>query len=80
MTANTCCSLPPHDGVALEKAVERLLTESGLRDRLAAAARTRALASFDQHRVANASLSTYAAVLAGSRGIGRHRRGDSDLR
>ena len=72
--------VPPHDGVALEKAVERLLTESGLRERLAAAARTRALAAFDQHRVANASLSTYAAVLAGSRGLGRHRRGDSDLR
>ena len=72
--------VPPHDGVALEKAVERLLTESGLRDRLAAAARTRALAAFDQHRVANASLSTYAAVLAGSRRLGRHRRGDSGHR
>lgn len=54
----------PRDVVALERAIERLLSEAGLRGRLASAARARARAEFDQRRVAEASLSTYAAVMA----------------
>ena len=50
---------PPHDGVALTRAVERLLADPDLRSRLGAAARQRALAAFDQREVARVSLETY---------------------
>jgi glycosyltransferase involved in cell wall biosynthesis len=54
--------VPPADDTALTAAVSRLLTEAPLRERLGAAARNRALACFDQRRVAEMSLATYAAI------------------
>lgn len=54
--------VPPGDAVALAAAIDRMLTEPGLRDRLAAAGRERALAEFDQRRVAQVSIDTYRAV------------------
>ena len=42
----------------------RLVDDTALRLRLAGAARQRALAAFDQRRVAQISLETYAAVAA----------------
>ncbi|WP_354638993.1 glycosyltransferase [Kitasatospora camelliae] len=59
---------PPGDARALTGALDRLLTEPDLRDRLGAAARRRALAAFDQRAVARISVETYAAV-ARSRGL-----------
>ncbi|MEU6232830.1 glycosyltransferase [Kitasatospora sp. NPDC047058] len=53
---------PPGDARALTAALDRLLTEPGLRERLGAAARRRAAAHFDQRAVAGVSLETYAAV------------------
>ncbi|MGW4894920.1 glycosyltransferase [Kitasatospora sp. NPDC004240] len=53
---------PPGDARALTCALDRLLTEPGLRERLGAAARQRAVAHFDQRAVARISLETYAAV------------------
>ena len=54
--------VPPADGAALTGAIERLLDDAGLRQRLGASARRRALAEFDQVAVAAMSLQTYAAV------------------
>ncbi|MGW0662207.1 glycosyltransferase [Streptodolium elevatio] len=54
--------VPPGDDVALAAAIARMLTEPELRARLAAAARERALAEFDQRRVAQVSVDTYRAV------------------
>jgi glycosyltransferase involved in cell wall biosynthesis len=51
--------VPAHDAAALTDAIERLLLDSSLRERLAGAARQRALAEFDQRAVARASLHTY---------------------
>lgn len=53
---------PSGDARALTSALDRLLTEPGLRERLGAAARRRAGAAFDQRAVAAVSLATYAAV------------------
>ena len=53
---------PPGDARALTAALDRLLTEPGLRARLGAAARRRAVEHFDQRAVARVSLETYAAV------------------
>lgn len=55
---------PPRDPAALTAALTRLLDDPALRERLGAAARERALTSFDQRAVAAASLRTYAAVAA----------------
>jgi len=54
--------VPPHDGTALARAVGALLGDPELRARLGDAARRRALAEFDQRRVARVSLDTYAEV------------------
>jgi glycosyltransferase involved in cell wall biosynthesis len=54
--------VPAGDAAALTMAVERLLDDGSLRQRLGAAARRRALAEFDQVAVAALSLETYAAV------------------
>jgi glycosyltransferase involved in cell wall biosynthesis len=54
--------VPPGDAHALTQAVRRLIDDPDLRARLGAAARARALAEFDQVRVAAISLETYAAV------------------
>ena len=61
--------VPAGDAGALTAAVERLLDDPALRQRLGAAARERALAEFDQVRVAAVSLETYAAV-ARRKGLG----------
>ena len=67
----------PKSSGALADGIERLIDDPGLRALLGSAARRRALVEFDQRRVANASLSTYAAVVAGKGGIRRRRRGDA---
>lgn len=54
--------VPAGDTAALTDAVRRLLDDADLRSRLGTAARARALAEFDQVRVAGISLETYAAV------------------
>lgn len=53
---------PPRDTPALTAALRRLLDDDGLRRRLGAAARERAVAEFDQRAVARASLRSYLAV------------------
>jgi glycosyltransferase involved in cell wall biosynthesis len=53
------------DPVALADAANRLLREPGLRDRLAEAARARAVAEFDHRVMAERSLQIYRQVLAG---------------
>ncbi len=59
----------PRDAAALTHCVQQLLDDAGLRERLAANARDRALSTFDQRRIALTSLETYAAV-ARRRGLG----------
>ena len=54
--------VPARDACALTDAVRRLIDDPGLRSRLGAAARVRAVAEFDQVRVAAFSLQTYAAI------------------
>jgi glycosyltransferase involved in cell wall biosynthesis len=61
--------VPPRDPAAVTAAVSRLLDDPGLRARLGAAARARALADFDQVEVAAASLTAYARV-ASARSLG----------
>ena len=56
--------VPPRDSGQLTEAVARLVDDTALRQRLAGAARQRALEAFDQRRVAQISLETYAAVAA----------------
>ncbi|HEX7134179.1 MAG TPA: glycosyltransferase family 4 protein [Iamia sp.] len=51
--------VPPQDPVALAAALRELVADPGLRARLGAAARERALTTFDQRAVATASLETY---------------------
>ena len=53
---------PAGDARALTAALDRLLGEPGLRDRLGGAASRRAAEHFDQRAVARVSLETYAAV------------------
>lgn len=54
----------PQNGDALAAGIRRLLDEPELRKRLGSAALARAHAEFDQRRVAQVSLETYASVLA----------------
>jgi glycosyltransferase involved in cell wall biosynthesis len=54
--------VPPHDATSLTSAIERVLLDAQLRERMGRAARKRALAEFDQRAVTRASLETYAAV------------------
>jgi glycosyltransferase involved in cell wall biosynthesis len=60
--------VPPRDPAALGAAIEELTEDADLRARLGRAAATRARAEFDQRRVAQVSLDTYARVLARRRG------------
>jgi glycosyltransferase involved in cell wall biosynthesis len=60
--------VPPRDPAALGAAIEELTEDADLRARLGRAAATRARAEFDQRRVAQVSLDTYAQVLARRRG------------
>lgn len=52
----------PQDSTALTHGIQRLLNEPGLRSRLGDAAHRRALAEFDQRKVAQESLNAYAIV------------------
>jgi glycosyltransferase involved in cell wall biosynthesis len=54
--------VPPRDAGALTMAVQRLIDDADLRQRLGAAAQERARAAFDQQGIAAASLATYAQV------------------
>jgi glycosyltransferase involved in cell wall biosynthesis len=54
--------VPARDQTALEDAIGRLCEDPALRRRLGAAAASRAMTEFDQRRVAQASLRTYAEV------------------
>jgi glycosyltransferase involved in cell wall biosynthesis len=62
----TGLTVPVNDPVALADAANRLLTEPGLRDRLAAGARARAIREFDHRTMAQRSLAIYRGVLAGA--------------
>jgi rhamnosyl/mannosyltransferase len=56
-------TVPVNDPAALAAAARRLLTETGLRERLAAAAKREAVTRFDHHIMAERSLALYRAVL-----------------
>lgn len=60
----TGLTVPVDDPVALADAANRLLTEPGLRDRLADAARKRAVQEFDHRVMARRSLDLYGEILA----------------
>ena len=70
----TGLTVPVDDPVALADAANRLLTEPGLRDRLAAAARQRAIQEFDHRVMAERSLAIYRQLLTGSPAIHVARR------
>jgi len=61
----TGLTVPMNDAVALADAAKRLLVEPGLRDRLASAARVRAVQEFDHRVMAKRSLNVYRNVLSG---------------
>jgi glycosyltransferase involved in cell wall biosynthesis len=61
--------VPAGDADALAAAVERLVADPDLRERLGSAARRKALREFDQRAVARASRRTYESVARG-RGLG----------
>ncbi len=61
----TGLTVPVDDPAALADAANRLLAEPGLRRRLAAAARERAIREFDHRAMADRSLAIYRRVLAG---------------
>jgi rhamnosyl/mannosyltransferase len=68
----TGLTVPVDDPAALAAAARRLLEEPGLRDRLAAGARARAIAEFQSEVMGRRSLNIYSAALAGARrGLGR---------
>jgi rhamnosyl/mannosyltransferase len=60
----TGLTVPVDDPAALAAAARRLIAEPGLRDRLAASARARAVAEFDHRVMARRSLAIYDHVLA----------------
>ena len=62
----TGLTVPVDDPAALAAAARRLRAEPGLRDRLAAAARARAVAEFDHRVMARRSLALYEHVLNGA--------------
>jgi glycosyltransferase involved in cell wall biosynthesis len=64
----TGLTVPVDDPEALAAAAVRLLTEPGLRDRLAAAAQARAIREFDHRTMAARCLAIYRGVLAGEPG------------
>lgn len=61
----TGLTVPVDDPVALADAANRLVTEPGLRDRLAASARARAVREFDHRVMAARSLAVYRRVIDG---------------
>jgi len=66
--------VPVRDGLALAIAIEKLVTDPALRQRMGQRSRERALAEWSRAHVAEATLQVYAAQL------GRHPRGRSALR
>jgi rhamnosyl/mannosyltransferase len=60
----TGLTVPVNDPAAFAAAARRLLDEPGLRDRLAAGARARAIAEFQSEVMGRKALALYAAVLA----------------
>jgi len=51
--------VPPRDAVALADAIERLVRDAGLRERLAAAAREKAVAEYDERLVVARTMAVY---------------------
>jgi rhamnosyl/mannosyltransferase len=68
----TGLTVPRDDPLALAAAAQRLLTEPGLRSRLAAAARRRAALEFDHRVMAERSIAIYRDVLHRPDGLARH--------
>jgi rhamnosyl/mannosyltransferase len=68
----TGLTVPVDHPAALASAANRLLTEPGLRDRLAAAARERAMREFDHRTMAQRSMAIYRRVLAGEPNPSNH--------
>ena len=64
----TGLTVPVDDPAAFAAAARRLLEEPGLRDRLAAGARARAIAEFQCEAMGRRSLALYSATLAAARG------------
>jgi rhamnosyl/mannosyltransferase len=62
----TGLTVPVNDPEAFAQAAHRLVTEPGLRDRLASAARRRAIQEFDHGVMAERSIAIYRHVLTGS--------------
>jgi rhamnosyl/mannosyltransferase len=60
----TGLTVPVNDPAAFAAAARRLLDEPGLRDRLAAGARARAISEFQYEATARRSIALYSAVLA----------------
>ena len=70
----TGLTVPVDDPAAFAAAARRLLDEPGLRDRLAAGARARAIAEFQCEAMGRRSLALYSATLAAARwGLGARR-------
>ena len=63
----TGLTVPVDDPAAFAAAARRLLEEPGLRDRLAAGARARAIAEFQSEAMGRRSLALYSAMLAAAR-------------
>ncbi len=63
----TGLTVPVDDPTAFAAAARRLLEEPGLRDRLAAGARARAIAEFQSEAMGRRSLALYSAMLAAAR-------------
>jgi glycosyltransferase involved in cell wall biosynthesis len=57
--------VPPRDPARLAAAIERLVKDPGLRDRMGAAARERVLERFDERRVMDLIVSSYRSLLSG---------------
>jgi rhamnosyl/mannosyltransferase len=64
-------TVPVRDGAALASASRRLLEEPGLRERLAAGARERAVAEFDHDVMARRLLQAYRQAINGSQKVVR---------
>jgi ribosomal protein S18 acetylase RimI-like enzyme len=56
--------VPPHDAERLAEAIERLVLDRALRERLGTAARARAIERFDEERVKQALVDSYRSLLA----------------
>lgn len=55
--------VPPRDAQALADAIERLVRDAGLRERLAVAARAKAVAEYDEHLVVARTIAVYQELL-----------------